>query len=187
MIFPDEKTYRAEAESWSFKRFPVNTVHAGDFSQDVNFSRRLSHKEAFTVGAQWAIKRIKSAASEGFEEYAKTGTSVPLEHQCYVSFDEHRDTWQAAVISTAAKYEEKLREKDAEIDFAKKQVDLISQAANRVSEKTCQTKAENEQLKAVLRELHEAYNHVNQPIEFLNVLKVLHKHTDLITKINKGE
>ena len=182
MIFPDEKMIDAQVKSHTLLDAPPEFLSA--------------YYDGFKLGAQWAINRIKSAASENFDDFVaqkiKRTRSESEGRELMANLPDIKNDYQAAVISTAAKYEEKLREKDAEIDFAKKQVDLISQAANRVSEKTCQTKAENEQLKAAVKDLLSLAELVsactNNDCKYdISAIRCAKKHADLITKINKGE
>lgn len=55
----DENKIKEEAERYALKKYPCQTIHAGDFSQDVNFSRRVTHKEAFTAGANFASEQYQ--------------------------------------------------------------------------------------------------------------------------------
>ena len=49
------------ARDWAIKKYPENVIHAGDFSQDVNYGRRVTHKEAFIAGWDAGQKQLFAA------------------------------------------------------------------------------------------------------------------------------
>jgi septal ring factor EnvC (AmiA/AmiB activator) len=116
--------------------------------------------EAFLAGIAYRDSQ-KQEVVQGFEE-ALARINV------YEGYDlAQKEMWLAACESMEAKHREEIEQlekkvsrwedvcltKDKEIDFMKKQVDLIASAANRVSDKVCITQAENEQLKTEIERL----------------------------------
>lgn len=130
MIFPDEKMIERKA-----KEYVTSGLHGWGFEDKNDCAESELSFDSCLAGWKDCINHIKSAASEGFEAWA----------QDYFSFDgspvlqvsEHfTNCYQAAVISTAAKYEEKLREKDGRIAaIEKRMIDASKDYLRQLDEK----------------------------------------------------
>lgn len=124
------------------KDFPDEKMIEEKCMQEFRYYCGKERAELFDAGklfAQWAISHIESQANEGFEDQFKQGRNKNGDTPSQV------EIWQAAVISTAAKYEEKLRGKDAEIERTREAC-IKSCVCDRLQ-------SENEQLKAAVKEL----------------------------------
>lgn len=134
-------------------------------------------------GMELAISHIKSAASECLEEMLEDRKKHYPDFSLSIREKSLAESlWQAAVISTAAKYEEKLREKDFEIE-------RLLNSRNGLYEEAEYLQAENEQLKAAARDMAKSLEvcadaWTEKPNYIARV--TLEEHKALMTKINKG-
>lgn len=174
MIFPDEKMI--ETASRDCAGLKLSRPKIGWVIQDV--------RDSFKEGAQWAITQIKSAASGNFEQHWQEERWDRYFDRHSPQYSQSEKAYQAAVISTAAKYEEKLERKVN----ALKNEERIRQD---YVERTVKLQAENEQLKAELSAVYKMLL-VNKRAEDSGSgggysEKFILERMPLATKTNKGK